>query len=705
MPSARVPNFLPSMSGFHFPNAFSNQANVSDLVLTLPVIGNLPLGNPSNGLCGGFVFAVMDFFTAQPPVLMLPNTQLPSPPQSNPATPGDPLFNYLLQRLLDTFVLGLVGPKTLLWMTLPTHGTVLSSIIGWLTGGVQNNIAWLMVNQEWPAIQSDLDSGLLSPLGLVTNNLATCHQVLAHGYDLDDQNNLTIYCYNPNEPSQDGVATLFLNIGQSYNTIPIEAAHISQSDEGGGVVYIGFFRASYSTAHAAATIIGPFASGQVPSSALALQPLAPQWNAWESPFSTVCFAESVTIQSPTGADNLAEGPYTALDATNSSSTPSVCSWGQNRVDLFIQDQLGFADHLSWDNGTVGIDQLQQSVVSCPCAVSWGSGRVDAFAVLDDLDYSLVHFWLDGGNLQQSESLGRPFGNWNAVPVPLDGSAESALLFGSSTGLYFASPPCVCSWGPNRLDVFAVANRGDPQSAGGISVADAAIAHLTFNGSWSRWEGVPPPPGANVAEGSSLIAVSWAPGRIDLFFVTFEWELLHAVYTLDATGSATWSAWENLGAPAVGFATMQPSVVSWGSGSLDVFGVGLDGNLYHQWFDSTSTDTGNWASAWENLGQPPTGGLQGSPAICTWAEGRLDVFARGSDVDANDSNLPIPALWHLYFDGGSWRDHSWESLGGVIQGDPAAVTWGANRIDVYAGGGNIFSLGSQDFVPWHVWFQG
>jgi len=82
-----------------------------------------------------------------------------------------------------------------------------------------------------------------------------------------------------------------------------------------------------------------------------------------------------------------------------------------------------------------------------------------------------------------------------------------------------------------------------------------------------------------------------------------------------------------------------------------------------------------------------------------------VFVRGTDVDTKDSNLAVPALWHLGFDGRSWKDSNWESLGGVIQSDPTAVCWGPNRIDIYAAGGNIFTLGSQDFVPWHIWFQG
>ena len=58
----------------------------------------------------------------------------------------------------------------------------------------------------------------------------------------------------------------------------------------------------------------------------------------------------------------------------------------------------------------------------------------------------------------------------------------------------------------------------------------------------------------------------------------------------------------------------------------------------------------WFSAgwhsWESLG----GSLTSSPAAVSWDAGRIDVFARGSDG----------SLAHLWFSGG-W--HSWESLGG------------------------------------------
>ena len=131
----------------------------------------------------------------------------------------------------------------------------------------------------------------------------------------------------------------------------------------------------------------------------------------------------------------------------------------------------------------------------------------------------------------------------------------------------------------------------------------------------------------------------------------------------------WRDWESLG----GVITSGPAASSWANGRLDVFARGTDSALWHKWFD------GGW-SDWESLG----GVLTSEPAVCSWASGRLDVFARGTDS----------ALWHKWFDGG-WSD--WESLGGVLTSGPGAVSWGSGRIDVFAAG--------TDSALWHRWFDG
>ena len=68
-----------------------------------------------------------------------------------------------------------------------------------------------------------------------------------------------------------------------------------------------------------------------------------------------------------------------------------------------------------------------------------------------------------------------------------------------------------------------------------------------------------------------------------------------------------------------------------------------------------------------------GQLSGDPAACSWGADRIDLFARGVDG----------ALWHCWYEPAGWQP--WESLGGELTSDPAACSWGPNRLDVFARG--------------------
>ena len=90
--------------------------------------------------------------------------------------------------------------------------------------------------------------------------------------------------------------------------------------------------------------------------------------------------------------------------------------------------------------------------------------------------------------------------------------------------------------------------------------------------------------------------------------------------------------------------------------------------------------GSRTGGWESLGGVITSG----PDVCSWAPGRLDVFARGTDN----------ALWHKWYQGG-WS--GWESLGGGLTSDPGAESWGNGRIDAFVRG--------TDNALWHKWYDG
>jgi hypothetical protein len=218
MTSVRVPGFLPSTRGLHFPNSFPH---VPNLEIHLPGGQTLPIGDAANGLCGGMAYTVRDLFEAA------------LPPPALTRAPGDgPLFRYVADRLLDSLSLPF-GPATYLKLM---HPTLPDGDLAMVHGR-----AWRMVRLEWPAVRGDLDRGVLSPLGLVKvksrdpRDLGANHQVLAYGYDLDGTR-LTLRLYDPNHPDNDEV-TLSLDTGRPRRPTPVTSSH-------GGPVWC-FFRTTY----------------------------------------------------------------------------------------------------------------------------------------------------------------------------------------------------------------------------------------------------------------------------------------------------------------------------------------------------------------------------------------------------------------------------------------------------------------------------
>jgi hypothetical protein len=144
-----------------------------------------------------------------------------------------------------------------------------------------------------------------------------------------------------------------------------------------------------------------------------------------------------------------------------------------------------------------------------------------------------------------------------------------------------------------------------------------------------------------------------------------------------TGSS-WTNWEDLG----GVLTATPAAVSWGQGRIDIFARGSEGHCWHQWWQ----DGSGWGT-WEDLGGQLLWAdfLGTGPAVTSWASGRLDVFVIG----ATDHYL-----WHKAWTGSSWTN--FEPLYGYLTASPGAVSWGQGRIDVFARG--------NEGDAWHIWYQ-
>ncbi|HEV7205060.1 MAG TPA: NBR1-Ig-like domain-containing protein [Jatrophihabitans sp.] len=228
-----VPGFRASVNGLHFTNAWPSEP---DIIIDVSPLGKVPIGDASNGLCGGMVYTVIDVFSAALP---------PIPDTTNPAQ-GTPLFNYLVSRLFASFDIPGGVLKYYDWMNTPDHDTGM-----WMF--VRRGVAWHTIMEEWPRVKADIDAGVLSPLGLVTvyttdpSMMGHNHQVLAYAYDVDDSNVLTLHLYDPNtSPTGADDVRLSLDLSNPTHTSPItHNVNISGSIR-------GFFRTTYAFSNPAA---------------------------------------------------------------------------------------------------------------------------------------------------------------------------------------------------------------------------------------------------------------------------------------------------------------------------------------------------------------------------------------------------------------------------------------------------------------------
>jgi hypothetical protein len=109
---------------------------------------------------------------------------------------------------------------------------------------------------------------------------------------------------------------------------------------------------------------------------------------------------------------------------------------------------------------------------------------------------------------------------------------------------------------------------------------------------------------------------------------------------------TWSGWQRLAPQPI---APEPAAASWGQGRVDVFARGTDNKMYRLFVDHVQTP------AWQPMGQET---FSSGPGVASWTSGRLHLFARRTD------NF----LYHNLLDGSGWRLVE----GGIFASDPAVV---------------------------------
>jgi hypothetical protein len=321
-----------------------------------------------------------------------------------------------------------------------------------------------------------------------------------------------------------------------------------------------------------------------------------------------------------------------------SSSPTVCSWGPGRLDVFFRGFDGqlwhkFYDQI-WFEPSEPLGAPPGGFSDAPAAVSWGANRIDVVVRGDD--GQLWHIWFFGDEIgwRGWENLGAP------------------VFLPSSTGRLGAltRPPTVASWGLNRLDICSLAL--DTSASGVIDFSQ--MWHLWFDNGWNAWEPISAPPGLSFA--GPPAAISRFDGGLDILAVCGDWTTRQDLYWLDY--DRVWGDWKRVSqTPYVIFDPTPPSLSSWAAQRMDVFLRSHQNQLWHKW---NISDEGGWQPGesfrpdfgWETLG----GDLISAPAAVSWGNqitggggpedgpnARIDLFARG----VHDH------LIHKWWDGSRW----------------------------------------------------
>lgn len=175
-------DFRPSAHGFTFTNSFSGSPLPGALGAIAPGIG------PSHfGLCGGMSTAAADYFLAQ---------RIP-PARPKPPLKGDPLFDYLQSRQVDSLGGGLkMVPVFAAWMAAPDDG--------WL-GARHATALTIGAVTEALKLEKPVVLGLVRVKGGQGKPIWENHQVLATRSEQGEDGSVILHIYDPNYPKRDDV--------------------------------------------------------------------------------------------------------------------------------------------------------------------------------------------------------------------------------------------------------------------------------------------------------------------------------------------------------------------------------------------------------------------------------------------------------------------------------------------------------------------
>jgi hypothetical protein len=235
------------------------------------------------------------------------------------------------------------------------------------------------------------------------------------------------------------------------------------------------------------------------------------------------------------------------------------------------------------------------------------------------------------------------------------------------------------------------------SLGGVLASDPAAARngngvvevFVLGSDSSLWTTVQSSPGGPFAGWRGLgqiltndpAVTADSSGNLHVFAVGSD----QALWTIAETSPGSYGSWTSLGGavlhnPAViqnrtACSCRPPQIFIYGS--IEVFVVGIDNALWHNW---TVDDAFDW-SGWSSLG----GAIAGSPvAAIENSNGLVSVFGTGTDA----------ALWYTAHPWGSGVWTPFASLGGSLTSDPSAV------FDTSDGLVEVFGRGADNAL-WNI----